>query len=173
MLDRARPHCYRLRAMSEPESQGGLPPAVIPGPRRPAGCLRACTVLLGIGFMASMALLVVLWTFSDKFVDMVVQSHVEAFKRALEQTTLPREEREHGQDVVTRLGKKISDQTIKRDENLDPWPKVEQIWKDFRSDTDGGQKILTPVSARQYIARMQEILDDLEERQAAEPPKPQ
>ncbi len=160
--------------MSEPEPQGGPSPAATPGPRRPAGCLRACTVLVGLVFMASMALLVVLWTCSDWFVGQVVQGQVDAFQRALEQSQLSPEERKEGKEIAERLGKAITDQQIKRDDNLDPWPQVEKILADFRTDTDGGQRVLTPVQARAYIDRMREVVDDLEEKKKeAEPPKPQ
>ncbi|GEM_PF-4110882 len=159
--------------MPDPEPQGGPPPAATPGPRRPAGCLRACTVLVGLGFIASMVLLVVLWTCSDLIVGQVVQAQVDAFQRALEQADLPSEERKRGKEIAEELGKAITDGKIKRDDNLDEWPRVEQILTDFRSDTDGGEKILSPVQARTYIDRMDEVLKDLERRSGGGPQKPQ
>jgi len=130
-------------------------------------------VLVGLGFIASMVLLVVLWTCSDLIVGQVVQAQVDAFQRALEQADLPSEERKRGKEIAEELGKAITDGKIKRDDNLDEWPRVEQILTDFRSDTDGGEKILSPVQARTYIDRMDEVLKDLERRSGGGPQKPQ
>lgn len=123
--------------------------------------------------MASMALLVVLWTCSDWFVGRVVQGQVDAFERALAQASLRPEEFERGKRIAHELGEAIKTDRLKRDDNLDPWPQLEKILADFRADTDGGQKTLTPVQARTYIERMQEVLDDLNERKGGAPPRPQ
>ena len=125
-----------------------------------------------MGFVGSMALLVLLWTCSRWFVGQVVQAQVEAFQRALEQTQIKPEERKRGCDIAKQLGDAVTEERIKRDENFDEWQRVEKILADFRSDTDGGEKVLSPVQARVYIDRMEEVLDDLKQRGGGGPPKP-
>lgn len=155
--------------MPDPEPQGGPPPAATQGPRRPGGCLRACVVLLGLGFMLSLALLMVVLLYQDWFVGQFVESQVSAFQRALEQTQIRKDERERGEQIARDIGEAIKNGKVTRDENVEPWPRIEKILSDFRTDTDNGQKVLTPVQARTYIDRMQEVLDDLKGK---EPPQP-
>ncbi len=155
--------------MPDPEPQGGPPPAATQGPRRPGGCLRACVVLLGLGFMLSLALLMVVLLYQDWFVGQFVERQVTAFKMALEQSQIRQDERKRGEDIAEEIGEAIKTNKIKRDDNLDPWPRIEKILSDFRTDTDSGQKVLTPVQARTYIDRMQEVLDDLKGKEPSQP----
>ena len=129
-------------------------------------------MLVGLGFIGSMALLVVLWTCNAWFVEKAVQSQVEAFERALAQASIRPEECERGRTVARELGDAVTKERIKRDENFDEWQRVERILADFTSDTAGGEKVLSPVEARSYIDRMEEVLDDLKQRRGGEPPKP-